>query len=198
MSDIHEKLCRLRAVCEVVRVDFMLPKFEPLTAASGVCHEDLMKTSGQLIVIDDEADGEWLDCVYLHEIGHALAAKNGIYATLTGDAHNEYFAALVAIMYRRAGYFWRVSVYDFGNGKEGEGLFDEELPRRFEYVCRRSAELAPLDLTIEQCAELLRVDFLASVRPAKAPLFQYAEIRAGLVGACAALALVALPLLAVL
>lgn len=103
-------------------------------------------------------DEESIISIYLHEVGHLIANKAGIDEDSTGMNHNKHFACLVAVKYRRAGMLDRLRLYDFSDTHSrlnGEGPMpsDEELISRFTYIIERSAELAPLPLSIEQIAK---------------------------------------------
>lgn len=99
--------------------------------------------------------------VYLHEVGHLIAHKFKLDESLDADAHNQYFAVLVAVMYRRANMLEWLKIYDFCDTKNGQRTFlrdspmldDEALIKRFRYILRRSSALAESPLSIEQIAQ---------------------------------------------
>lgn len=98
--------------------------------------------------------------IYLHETAHLIAADEGIDHDPNASMHNRFYACLLAVMYRRAGLLDMLKIYEFGDTIERQGAAskcqelpsDGELVRRFAYIIRRSAELAPLPLTVEQIA----------------------------------------------
>ena len=99
---------------------------------------------------------------YLHEVGHLIAAKNSLSTTPKANIHNQYFAVLVAIMYRRCDLLPSLKYYDFADGANRQRadsdepeLDDAEILERFEYIIRRSSDLAPKNLSIEQIAKIL-------------------------------------------
>lgn len=118
-----------------------------------------------------------LQAVYLHEVGHLIANNKKIDQAPGANVHNQYFAALVAVMYRRAGLLDRMMIYDFAdqthylNGAPSEdfafadeGMADgDELVARFRYIIATSARFAPSDLSIEAIASEI---FYESVFPA--------------------------------
>lgn len=101
-----------------------------------------------------------ISSIYLHEVGHIIAAAEGIDDDPDARMHNRYFACLVAVMYRRVGLLDCLHVYDFADTNERQSSFgtsldlpdDGELADRFSYILHRSAQLAPLPLSIEQIA----------------------------------------------
>jgi hypothetical protein len=101
--------------------------------------------------------------VYLHEVGHLIADKSGLDVSPDADAHNQYFAVLVAVMYRRANLLESLKIYDFCDTSAGQRSFlrheplldDEDLIARFQYILRRSEQLAKTRLSIEQIAKKL-------------------------------------------
>lgn len=115
---------------------------------------------GALFLNADLIGAHAIESVYLHEVGHLIAASAGIDDDPEGRMHNRYFACLVGVMYRRAGLMDRLQIYDFGDthnrqsflGETHELPPDGELISRFAYIIRRSAQLAPMPLTIEQIA----------------------------------------------
>lgn len=100
--------------------------------------------------------------VYLHEVAHLIAAAENIEDEPTGRTHNRYFACLVAVMYRRLGILDRLTTYDIGDTYDrqawGDLPPDTELLSRYRYAILRSAELAPLPLSVEAIARKLRKD----------------------------------------
>lgn len=114
--------------------------------------------------------------IYLHEVGHIIAGAEGIDHDPGGRTHNRFFACLVAVMYRRLDLLDHLKTYDFADTEAGQKSddnrqfpADSELARRYAYIIRRSAQLAPLPLSIEQIArKLYREDVCAAwCAPAK-------------------------------
>lgn len=101
--------------------------------------------------------------IYLHEVGHLIAHKYKLDDAPDAAAHNQYFAVLVATMYRRANMLDSMKIYDFADSSGGARFFnpaeamlsDEVLVDRFRYVLCRSSELAKSRLSIEKVAQLL-------------------------------------------
>jgi hypothetical protein len=103
---------------------------------------------------------------YLHEAGHLVAAKAQIDQAPGANTHNQYFAAIVALMYRRVDLLDALSIYDFADGEhfqngtrstapgqEEEGMADgSELIERFRYAVEKSALLERAGLTVEAAA----------------------------------------------
>lgn len=113
---------------------------------------------------------EQVPAYYLHEVAHLVTCAAGLEQDPSGPVqHNRFFACLVAIMYRRAGILERLGVYDFGDtstrlGPYGSGTpTDQELVERFEYIIRRSAELAALPLSVESLARKIAREDLPKV-----------------------------------
>jgi hypothetical protein len=121
-----------------------------------------IKSEG-IIHLKAELSPKGLLAAYLHEVGHAIAAKSGLEYTPDADAHNEYFAVLVAVMYRRVKVLDMLKIYDFCDTEKGQSFYvdagilpsDETLIRRFEYIIQTSSKLASKPLTIEQIAKKL-------------------------------------------
>lgn len=107
---------------------------------------------------------------YLHEVAHLVAANEGLeqeHPSQDVIPHNRFFACLVAIMYRRVGILPYMRIFDFGDTQTRRGAFgsgaplDRELVMRFDYIINRSAQLAPLPLSIESLArKIYREDLL--------------------------------------
>lgn len=113
----------------------------------------------ELILLTDGMHDSGVQAVYLHEVAHIICFKNDIHNPEHLIDHCQYFACLVAIMYRRTGLLYCLRIYDFGEFQrpelyeERQNLTDDELIKRFEYVMRRSNYFAPLPLTMEQIAK---------------------------------------------
>ncbi|HUW51555.1 MAG TPA: hypothetical protein VMV75_11130 [Sulfuricella sp.] len=105
--------------------------------------------------------GHWqFPALYLHEVAHVIAFRAGLFDAPDSDKcpHNRYFAVILAVLYRRAGLLNHLKLYDFTDTSEhwnGSGPMpaDGLIIRRFAYIIRRSAQLAPLPLTVEHIAE---------------------------------------------
>lgn len=103
---------------------------------------------------------------YLHEAGHLVAAKAQIAQAPGANTHNQYFATIVALMYRRVDLLNALSIYDFADGEhfqngcrstapglDEEGMADgAELVERFRYAIEKSALLERAGLTVEAAA----------------------------------------------
>lgn len=107
---------------------------------------------------------------YLHEVAHLIAASEGLDQETPAEdvtPHNQFFACLVAVMYRRLGILPYMRIFDFSDTQTRKGVSgsggpaDLELVMRFDYIIRRSAQLAPLPLSIESLArKIYREDLL--------------------------------------
>lgn len=125
------------------------------------------------IILSDRLNPDSIERVmeyYLHEVGHLVTCAAGLQQEPDGQIqHNRFFACLVAIMYRRAGILPYLAVYDFGDIATRQGPYgfgaptDQELIERFGYIIRRSAELAPLPLSIESLARKIAREDLPQV-----------------------------------
>lgn len=130
----------------------------------GYCRSTLFWT--ELLLGDGWRTKKGFLDLYLHEVAHAVANNAGLHSALHGVSHNKYFATILSVMYRRAGLFDRLSLYDFAdglnyvNGKPSpdsdEGMVDgRELALRFSYIVNMSARLARSNLSIEATGKWL-------------------------------------------
>lgn len=154
-------------LCERVRLAELYP-FElknDLQSNGKQCAGMFIQKTGEIFInAIFKNNPERLIGTYLHEVGHLIAHKFKLDKSLDADAHNQYFAALVAVMYRRAGILHMLKIYDFCDTESGQRylkdepmLDDEALVERFQYVLRRSSALAKSRLTIEQIAKMLYI-----------------------------------------
>jgi hypothetical protein len=113
------------------------------------------------IQISEQVPREQWVKTYLHEIAHRIATPY-LMEKASSSEHNEYFATLLATMYRRTNSLWKLSVYDFFDTDEGQSFYrDERAPSltdvqlvwRFRYAITRSAHYASTQMTIEEIAE---------------------------------------------
>lgn len=143
-----------------------LRRLYPFSVAKGLRCTAYADIVASVVVMASDAhdyNTRRIEAIYLHEVGHLIAASVGIDDDPSGRTHNRFFACLVAVMYRRAGLMDRLTLYDFADTHERQGALSEnqdlppndELVERFSYIICRSAQLAPLPLTIEQVAALI-------------------------------------------
>jgi hypothetical protein len=127
--------------------------------------------------------------VYLHEVAHVVAFEFGFNETLNCDSHNQYFAALVVLMYRRAGILDAFKVYDF----YGSSIDDRDaatLAARFEFAITQGEELDRAGLSVSEAALRLQNAYKTElIRTQPQKIFAADEIRAFCAGffACAAI-----------
>lgn len=106
---------------------------------------------------------------YLHEVAHVIARNSKLHAAPGADGHNKYFATLLAVMYRRAGWFDHIGIYDFSDVENirfnGDGALppDDELVSRFAFIVYRSGLLAKKPWSIEEIAQHLFLRMLDEV-----------------------------------
>lgn len=157
----------------------------------GYCHPTPLWT--ELILGDGWRTKKGFLALYLHEVAHAVAFHTSLHFAPHGEAHNKYFATILGVMYRRAGLFDRLKLYDFAdglnyvNGKPSPDSSEEmvdgrELVLRLAYIVSTSAKLARSNLSIEAAANwLYENDYfneeMGIVRKKKIP------VRVGLFGA---------------
>lgn len=155
-------------ITEVLRRKVGLEKLYPyieqydLTSDGKPCAGLYNKQTGEIYLNSalEDLSPKRLISTYLHEVGHLIAAQTAIDDAPDASSHNQYFAVLVAVMYRRANMLGSLKIYDFCDTEQGQRLYfmnaplpsGEDLVNRFRYIIRCSAALAKSSLTIEQIA----------------------------------------------
>lgn len=153
---------------ESLRVQVGLERLYPYTVEHDLISPDtnrpllgMANTETGCITLTGDMRTRQCASTYLHEVGHIIASIARIDQSPGSSVHNQYFATLVAVMYRRSNLFDRLKVYDFCETDESSYLHypnspppaaDDELIKRFSYVLRKSARFAQTALTIEQIA----------------------------------------------
>lgn len=98
--------------------------------------------------------------VYLHEAAHQVASPY-LASLVSSGLHNQFFATLVAVMYRRIDKLEYVKIYDFFDTDDGQSFYrksgarecsDAELIRRFNFIITESSCYASTTLSIEKIA----------------------------------------------
>lgn len=94
--------------------------------------------------INSEPGGtRFMKYVYLHELSHRLLWN------VDNEIHSHYwtFAAMLGVLLRRAGDIWELTLYDVSAHEE------EHWSWAMQRALDISAELAPLPISAEECAE---------------------------------------------
>lgn len=150
---------------------------ERYTAHYSADNNEIVISSGALAGTPKKIQSLWL-----HEVMHKVVADHGLSATPDAQTHHEIFGVLLAVAYRRAGLLSSLDIYDFGDrflyensaanayhsstDPMNQPCDGQELVDRFEYIIKRSAEMAATGRTIEELARwIVKNDFMDFCNP---------------------------------